>query len=113
MPPYQVPEPNTEYYSKFIRLEGDIFVGRPYLQDGHMKIAEMDHLQARIDELKAANPDQIDAGYLKVEPDTIAVFQDSEMLKLPVSGHEEQARAITLQTFEQQTPGRRIKESLL
>ncbi len=112
MPPYQIPEPNTEYYSKFIRLEGDIFVGRPYLQDGHLKIAEMDNLSERIQQLRTTNPNQVDAGYLKIEPDTIVVWNDSEMLELPVRGHESEARAITLQAFEQQTPGRSIKESM-
>jgi hypothetical protein len=87
MPPYINPDPGAKYFVKFIRLEGDIFVGRPYLQDGHVKIAEMDHLNGQIQQLRTTNPDQLDAGYLKIDPEAVVVFQNSEMLELPVSGH--------------------------
>ncbi|HUD04973.1 MAG TPA: hypothetical protein VMR59_03230 [Patescibacteria group bacterium] len=111
MPPYQNFDPNLQDYMKFIRLEGDIFVGRPYLRDGHVKIAELDGLEERIKQLRSTNPDQIDAGYLNVFPDELDIYKDSEMLKLPVRGHEEEARRITVEAFTQQTSGRNVRES--
>lgn len=111
MPPYQNFDPGLQDYIKFIRLEGDIFVGRPFLRDGHKKIAEMDGLEGRIKQLRTASPDQIDAGYLNVRPDELVVFKESEMLELPVRGHEEAARAITVEAFTQQTSGRSVRES--
>ena len=61
MPPYRNPDPNAYGHVKFIRLEGDIFVGER-LDQGHIKIAEMDHLEERIAKLRTTDPAQIDAG---------------------------------------------------
>jgi len=49
--------------------------------------------------------------YLNVFPDELDIYKDSEMLKLPVRGHEEEARRITVEAFTQQTSGRNVRES--
>jgi hypothetical protein len=108
MPPYRNPALGASFYTKFVRAGSDLFVGESLYQR-HKTIVEVDHLEGRIAELKAVNPEQVDAGILSVEPESIVVFETSDTLRLPVDGHKDEAREGTVAVLREQSPGRMVR----
>jgi hypothetical protein len=105
MPPYKAPILGEKLSSKYIRVGEDIFVGREDYHDNHGRIASLDHLEARIAQLKLTAPTEVDAGWVGVQRDgNINVASESAMLDLPLTYYAEEAREITLKDFAEQSP---------
>lgn len=108
MPPYKNPDPNTHGNLRFVRIFNDIFVGNT-LNDKHKDIVRIDQIADAVEHARKTQPSQVDAGFVSFsDGGTIILDQRSDMLDLPVYGHAQEARKITLKCFEEQSPNRRV-----
>lgn len=108
MAPYRAPNLGDDYFTRFVRVESELYVGQ-FEEVGHKDIVEEDGLAERIDALKASDPTQLDAGFLRVRGGgEIQVIDNSSRLHLPVAGLFSEARRISNETFAEQSPNHTV-----
>lgn len=108
-PEYRSPETDNSLDAKFVRTERCIFVSDG-VRPSHINIAKADKLTDIIARLKAANPTEVDAGFVHIRNGVIYISDESPTLDLPVYGFNLKAREITLSDFAKQSPGFTVSE---
>ena len=104
---YESPSPDTIDTVRFLRLRGEIFLGRS-IRDKHKDIAKMDQIDEAIESVRATDPTQVDGGFADFLPGVIKIALNSDSMELPVPEYAEEAREITIARFQEQSPNHRV-----
>lgn len=104
---YESPNPDTINTVRFLRLRGEIFLGRS-IHDKHKDIARMDQIDEAIESARIAEPTQVDGGFADFLPGVIKIALNSDSMDLPVPEYAEETRKITIKCFQEQSPNHRV-----